>query len=399
MLSLYTVFLSKTIIKHQLHLMNSPIKQYPFYLKSTIIIFGLTLICYALFTLKGVLAPLAFSLIIAILLNPLVNKLQRKGVSKILAIFLALLLALIVVGGILFFITTQVINFGDNLPELKLKFNAHLAQLQFWVAANFKFSIQKQQENLTQIFNNSRALLAGALGTALGTVVLIFLLPVYVFLLLFYKTLILNFFYEVFAERNTQKVAEILTETKSAIQSYMVGLLLEALVVAVMNAIALFLLGVDYAILLGVIGAFLNMLPYIGGIIAIALPVIIASITKDGFSTQLAIIGAYMLIQFIDNHFLVPFLVASRVKINALFSVLIVLLGGSLWGVAGMFLSIPFLAILKIIFDRLPEMKPWGKILGDELPTRHKGEIWLKKQLRLEALAEEKAEQKKKLDL
>jgi predicted PurR-regulated permease PerM len=324
-----------------------------------------------------------------------VTKLQRKGVNKILAIFLALLLAFVIVGGILFFITTQVINFGDNLPELKVKFNEHLSQLQHWVAANFKFSIKKQQEGLTQMLDSSKALLGGALGSALDTVVLIFLVPIYVFLLLFYKTLILNFFHEIFSEKNTLKVSEILAETKSAIQSYMVGLLLEAIVVAIMNSVALLLLGVDYAILLGVIGALLNMLPYIGGIIAIALPVIIATITHDGFTTQLGVIGAYMLIQFIDNNFLVPFLVSSRVKINAFFSIVIVLLGGALWGVSGMFLSIPFLAILKIIFDRMPEMKPWGKLLGDEVPTRHKGEIWQKKLQRLEAIAEKKMEGKK----
>ncbi|MBC7865987.1 MAG: AI-2E family transporter, partial [Gloeobacteraceae cyanobacterium ES-bin-316] len=199
----------------------------------------------------------------------------------------------------------------------------------------------------------------------------------------------------------TLKVSEVLVETKSAIQSYMVGLLLEALVVAVMNSVALMLLGVDYAILLGVIGALLNMLPYIGGLVAIALPVIIASVTKDGFTTQLGVIGAYLLIQFIDNNFLVPFLVSSRVKINAFFSIVIVLLGGALWGVAGMFLSIPFLAILKIIFDRLPEMRPWGKLLGDTVPTKHKGEIWLRRIQRREALAEAKAEleEERKVDI
>ena len=181
----------------------------------------------------------------------------------------------------------------------------------------------------------------------------------------------------------------------------MVGLLLEALVVAAMNSIALMLLGVDYAILLGVIGGLLNMLPYIGGLVAIALPVIIASVTKDGFTTQLGVIGAYTLIQFIDNNFLVPFLVSSRVKINAFFSIVVVLLGGAVWGIAGMFLSIPFVAILKIIFDRLPEMKPWGKLLGDNVPTRHKGEIWMRRIQRREALAEEKAEEveEKKVDI
>ncbi len=362
--------------------MKPVLKQYPFYIKSTVVLLGLMLFCIALFTLKEILAPIAFSMIIAILLNPLVNKLQNKGMGKILSISLSLALAFLIVAGILYFISSQVMNFGDNLPALKVKFNEHLAQLQQWIAGNFNVSVPKQQEALNDALNNSKALLGTAVGGLLGTIGLIVLIPIYVFLLLFYKTLIINFFHEVFAEENAAKVSEVLGETKSAIQSYMVGLLLEALVVAVMNSVALLLLGVEYAILLGVIGALLNMLPYIGGIIAIALPVIIAAVTKDGFTTPLLIVAAYTVIQFIDNNFLVPFLVSSRVKINAFFSVVVVLLGGALWGVAGMFLSIPFVAILKIIFDRLPEMKPWGKLLGDEVPTRHKGEIWMRRQKR-----------------
>ncbi len=362
--------------------MKLPVKEYPFYLKSTVVLFGLILVCFALFNLQDILAPIAFALVFAILLNPLVGKLQRRGVHRVVAISLALVLAIIVVGGILVFISTQVISFGDNLPQLKIKFNQNLAQIQGWVASTLNITIIKQQKILNDAINGSQALLGKTLGGALGVLGLILLIPIYVFLLLYYKTLIINFFHEIFAEENTAKVSEVLTETKAAIQSYMVGLLLEALVVAVMNSIALLLLGVDYAILLGVIGALLNMLPYIGGIIAIALPVIIASVTKDGFTTQLGILGAYTIIQFVDNNFLVPFLVSSRVKINAFFSILVVLLGGALWGVSGMFLSIPFVAILKIIFDRLPEMKPWGKLLGDEVPTRHKGEIWLRRQLR-----------------
>ncbi len=372
--------------------MSSPIRQYPFFLKSTVIIFGLMLLCFALSMLKGILAPLSFAMIVAILLNPLVNRLQRKGVHKVVSIFIALLLALVVVSGILYFITTQIMNFGENLPLLKIKFNEHLAQLQQWVASTFKFSLQKQQKALDDMLKSGQSLAGGAVGSVLGTIGLIFLVPIYTFLLLFYKTLIVNFFHEVFAEQNTLKVSEVLVETKSAIQSYMVGLLLEALVVSAMNSIALMLLGVDYAILLGVIGGLLNMLPYIGGLVAIALPILIVSVTKDGFTTQLGVFGAYLFIQFIDNNFLVPFLVSSRVKINAFFSIVVVLLGGALWGVAGMFLSIPFVAILKIIFDRLPEMKPWGKLLGDNVPTKHKGEIWLRRIQRREALAEEKAE-------
>ncbi len=356
--------------------MNISTKQYPFYLKSTVIIFGLMLITFALFTLKSILAPIAFALIIAILLNPLVGKLQRLGVKRILAIAISLLLAMVIVGGIIYFISSQVMNFGDNLPVLKAKFNEHLMTLHNWIATKFNVPVVKQQKVISDALNGSKSFFGSALGGFLGTLGLIFLVPVYVFFLLFYKKLIVNFFHEIFAEENSEKVSDVMTETKAAIQSYMVGLLLEALVVAVLNTVALLILGVQYAVLLGVLGALLNMLPYIGGIIAILLPIIIASVTKDGFTTQLLILAAYGAIQFIDNHFLVPFLVSSRVKINAFFSVVVVLLGGALWGVAGMFLSIPFLAILKIIFDRLPDMKPWGKLIGDQVPTRDKGEIW-----------------------
>lgn len=129
-------------------------------------------------------------------------------------------------------------------------------------------------------------------------------------------------------------------------------------------------LGVPYAILIGVIGAILNLIPYIGGIVAILLPILMATVAMDGYTTQLAILIAYSVIQFIDNNIIVPRVVSSQVKINALISIIAVLLGGALWGLSGMFLSIPFVAVLKIIFDRVDGLKPWGKLLGDEIPVK-----------------------------
>ncbi len=276
----------------------------------------------------------------------------------------------------MYFLSSQIARFSDTLPLLKSKFSSLLTEFQQWTKVKFGLTIQKQVELMNEAMNSSKALLGSTVSTALGTLGILLLLPVYIFLLLFYKTLILNFLFEVFAEENSKQVSEILNQTKSSIQSYMVGLLLEALIVAVLNSTALLILGVDYAILLGVIGALLNIIPYIGGLIAIALPVLMATITTEGYNTQLGILVAYIIIQFIDNNILVPRIVSSKVQINALISILAVLLGASLWGVPGMFLSIPFVAILKIIFDKIPDLKPWGKLLGDTVPTRHKGEIW-----------------------
>ncbi|MEP6928240.1 MAG: AI-2E family transporter [Ginsengibacter sp.] len=363
-------------------------KKYPFYFRSTVTLFGIILFVYMLFMLKGILIPLAFALMIAILLNPFINKLQQNKIPKIPAIIIALLLTILFVAGIMIFISSQVGKFSENMPVLEQKFSELFKDLQLWLRNNYSFSLAKQKQLLAEAGNNLKPLIAQTLGTVLGTLSVIVLLPIYIFLMLFYKTLILNFLYEVFAEHNSTHVSNVLKETKGAIQSYMFGLLLEAIIVAALNSTALLILGVQYAILLGVIGALLNVLPYIGGLIAIALPLIIATITKDGYSTQLEILIAYMVIQFIDNNILVPRIVSSKVKINALVSLVIVLLGAAVWGLAGMFLSIPFIAVLKIIFDRVNELKPWGKLLGDQVPVYHKGHLWGRRNSRKKSLSE-----------
>ncbi|WP_343523570.1 AI-2E family transporter [Pedobacter sp.] len=349
-------------------------KEYPFYIKAPVILLGLVIMVFILSVLRDILVPLAFSVLIAILLNPMEVRIERK-LPKIVSIIISMLIALLVVAGIAYFLSSQIAHFFDNVDAMKQKFAELLSTGQSWLEKTFGIATQKQVEMIKEAANNSKAVIGQTVSGALGVLSVIFLIPVYTFLIMLYKTLILNFLYEVFSTENQHKVGEILAETKAAIQSYIVGLLIETGIVATMNSCALLIIGVPNAILIGVIGAILNLLPYIGGIIAIALPVLMATVTFDGYTTQLLIIGAYALIQFIDNNLLVPKIVSSKVQINALISIVIVLLGAALWGVPGMFLSIPFVAVLKIIFDRVEELKPWGKLLGDNIPTEHLGQL------------------------
>ena len=363
-------------------------KTYPFFFKVTVILSGLVIFVYVLFILKAILIPLAFAAMIAILLNPLVNKLQQKKVPKIISIFVAIVVAIAFVAGIMYFISSQMVKFSANTDVLQQRFAELFSDFQLWLQDQYSLSLIKQRQMLSEAGNNLKPLIAHLLGSVLGTISVIVLMPVYIFLILFYKTLIINFFYEIFDEKNSRHVGIILSQTKTAIQSYMVGLLLEAIIIAILNSAALLLLGVQYPVLLGVIGAILNVLPYIGGVIAIALPVLIATVTRDGYSTQLGISLSYILIQFIDNNIIFPRIVSSKVQINALVSLVIVLLGGAVWGLAGMFLSIPFVAVFKIIFDRVDELKPWGKILGSEVPVYHKGQLWQRRKRFQESVAE-----------
>jgi predicted PurR-regulated permease PerM len=345
------------------------LKKYPFYLRATVILFGLILCSYALANLRSILIPFSFALFLALLLNPLVDRLQKWKLPKVAAITVALIIAIVAIAGIWYFLATQMMHFKDQMPVLEKRSGELMSRLQQWLVQKVHIPMDKQNQLIGEARNGLKPLLGQTLGTVLGTLTTASLLPVYTFLLLYYKTLLVNFVYEIFAEENEKEVGMVLNQAKSAVQQYMFGLLVEGLIVATLNTLALLILGVPYAILLGVLGAILNVLPFIGGIIAVLLPILIATVTKDGFNTQLGILIAYIIIQFTDNHFLIPYIVSSKVRINALISIIAVLLGGAVWGLAGMFLSIPFIGVLKIIFDRIPELKPWGKLLGDEIPT------------------------------
>src|ERR1700743_2541520 len=275
-----------------------------------------------------------------------------------------------------YLLISQVSQFSQSFPVLKVRFGQMTDGLEHWISQQFGVSIQKQIAFVKSAIDSGQAAIGSIIGTVFGTLSLVLIIPIYMFMLLLYKNLILNFLYEVFSDQHAEKVGEVLKQTKSAIQSYIVGLLIEMIIVSSLNSLALFIIGVNYAILLGVIGGIINILPYIGGFVSILLPVLIATVTKDGYSAQLEVIISYLLIQFVDSNIIFPRFVSVKVQINALISLLAVFLGSAMWGIAGMFLMLPMVAVLKIIFDRVDDLKPWGKLLGDEVPIHHMGQVW-----------------------
>jgi predicted PurR-regulated permease PerM len=343
----------------------------PFYAKIAMIFICLFAFVYTLYVGQRILLPILYATIIAILLNPLVNYLVRKGLPKIISILISVLLSILAFAGILYIISSQVSMFSDTYPQLEQKAGKATTDLVHWISERFNVREPKIyawiKETQKQMMSN---LAVGEKLSEAGQMLIAgMLLPVYLFMILYYKPLLLEFVRKLFRSEHHVAVVEVLSSSKRIIQSYLVGLLFEMVIIATLNSVGLLLLGIDYAIILGITGAILNIIPYIGGIIAIALPMIIAFVTKDSITYSLLVFGVYILIQFIDNHYVIPKIVASRVQINALISVIVVLIGGALWGIPGMFLSIPLTAIIKVIFDHIEPMKPWGFLLGNIVPT------------------------------
>jgi predicted PurR-regulated permease PerM len=357
----------------------------PFYAKAALIFISAFALVYTLYIGKEIIVPIVYAAILSILLNPLVNYLVRKRMNRLIAISVSVTLTIIIVLSSLYLLYSQLDIFSESYPQLKQKFNTTSTELVQWVSKTLNVRISKinawTKETQSDAVNNF------ALGESLSEVgdmiMVLLLLPVYLFMILYYKNLLLEFLRKLFRVEHQAVLDKILKDSKRLIESYLVGLAVELVIVAALNSIGLLIIGVDYAIILGVIGAFLNLIPYLGGIIAIALPMIIAFVTKDSLTYPALVFCIYMLIQFIDNNFIIPKIVASRVKINALVSIIAVLLGGAIWGISGMFLSIPLIAIIKVICDHIEPLKPWGFLLGDIVPTTSKFLIIKKSNLKI----------------
>ena len=345
--------------------------QFPLYVKAPLILLGLALVVFTLHIASEIIFPLFFAAIFAIMLHPVEQWLLRRRVPQLLAITLTVVLGVAGVLGLVYFISVEAAQLSDQMPMFKKKLAETTAQVHEWLQSRFGLSDQKLQGWVGEAGAKAQGLLGGTLSAVSGLLVTFTLIPVYIFLLFLYQRRLVDFLVQAFSGRHRDSsVSEVLRQSKAAIQSYMVGLLIEGSIVATLNVTVLLIIGVPYALLLGVMGALLNFIPYIGGLIAIALPMLMAFVAKPGYGHAAAVLVAYLLIQFTDNHFLIPRIVASKIQVNALVAIVGVLVGNAIGGVAGMFLALPVIAILKIVFDRIDSLKPWGMVLGDEETPR-----------------------------
>jgi predicted PurR-regulated permease PerM len=345
----------------------------PLYVKVIILLIGLLALLAFLYVARSIVIPLVFAIIIAILLHPVVNFFVRLKINRVVAIIITLFLTFLVIAAFGALLFSQASRFSESWPVLIDKFIDILNNTIIWMSGYFDINPQKFHDWITEtkseLINNSSSAIGQTIINIGSVIVLFFLIPVYIFMILFYQPHLLEFFRKLFGTSNRDEVNEIITQIKKLIQQYLIGLLIETTIIAALYTAGLLILGIEYAIILGIIGALLNLIPYIGSWIAASLPMMIAIVTKTSPWFAMLVLALYIFIQFIDNNYIVPKIVASKVKINALISIIAVITFGFLWGIPGMLLAIPLTAIIKLVFDHLEPLKPWGFLLGDTISS------------------------------
>lgn len=352
--------------------MNSTIKT-PFYIRLSFMVISLIGITYILYMGKSVLIPILLAFLFAVLLFPIVHFLNSKlrfpnGLSSTVAVILFVALIL----GILAFISYEISDIANDFAEIRKNINIFIINIQRFIRTNFHVSIWEQRKYIEDVTQDSVKKGKETIGTTIvsitNSILDLALIPIYTFLILLYRTHFILFLAKLFRKEYHAKLREILTQIKGAVQSYISGLIFEMIAVSALTSIGLYFIGVKYAILLGIITGILNLIPYIGILVAGILTILSSLTGSPEVSLILGVIIVNLVVQLIDNNILVPMIINTKVQINAFVSIVGIIIGGQIAGIAGMFLAIPILAILKIVFDRIESAEPWGYLMGDNLP-------------------------------
>ncbi len=341
----------------------------PFHQRLSFVVITLSAFCVALIYGRDIILPILFSILLANILLPLTNFFVRRGFHKSLSILIPLLLSIAVGLGILYFLSSQIINFMNDVPALKERINEVTQSFQQWFKESTNMTIRKQNQYFTNTVDdlkeNAPELVGLTFVSFTSILTYLVLLPLYTYLILYYRKNIKAFLISVFKSDKEHRVADILQESTTVAQKYLTGLLIETSLVFTLNSIGFLVLGIKYAIFLALLAALLNLIPYVGMLIANVLCMLITLVSSPETSNVLWVGAILAVVQLLDNNIGMPLIVGNKVRINALVTVVGVLVGGALCGIPGMFLAIPGLAVLKVIFDKIPDLQPWSILLGD----------------------------------
>lgn len=342
----------------------------PFYKRLSFNLISVCLIGIIIIYGKAIVVPLALAILFANLLLPIVRFLSKKRFARPLTILIPLVSAVLVIATVMFLLSAQVANFIDDIPTLSGKGAEVIANLQKWIYENVHMSVGKQNQYFRQGVDNLKEQAPKIVGVTFisiaGLITYVVLIPLFTFLTLYYRRTIKEFLVGVFSNGSSKKVNEVLEESTTVAQQYVTGLLIETVIVFTLNVIGFLIIGIKYPVFLALLAAILNLIPYVGILVANVLCMATTLLTSDRPSDVLWVGVVLGLVQIFDNNFGMPVIVGNKVKINALVTIIGVLIGGALCGVPGMFLAIPSIAVLKIVFDKVPELKPWGVMLGDD---------------------------------
>ncbi|MGC4023333.1 MAG: AI-2E family transporter [Cyclobacteriaceae bacterium] len=323
----------------------------------------LVIIVFGLVVLKEIVLPIIFAALFSIVMLPIVKRLEKKT-GKIFSIFIILFTALALLALVTWFIVTQLTSLVSSLPGLEDKFYALINTISTSLHDQLNITADEQGQLLKDSIKSISSYAPSLLVSTTYLAYFFIQVPIYIFLLLLYR----DRFKEFLSMLNPASDLKWISEIQQVVRGYISGLGLVVFIAGVLNSTGLLILGIDHAIFFGFLSGMLTMIPYVGITIGAALPTLLALVTKDSIWYAVGVIGVHSFVQFLEANFITPKITGSRISINALAAILALLIGGQLWGIAGMILAVPAIGILKITLGYSPTLKAVSFLLSDEAP-------------------------------
>ncbi len=320
---------------------------------------------------RSILIPLAFALLLSFILFPLVKRFEKWGLNKIFSAFLSIFMVFLIFGAVIFLFSSQIIQFSKEFSNFQDKIINSFADVTFYINKNVSFFQHLEKD---QLFNKMRDWLMGSTGVIVkktfssttafftGLVACI----IFTFLILLYRNGLIRAFSKFSAEENKNKILKMYKSVQQVGQKYLTGMLIIILILGFANSLGLWIIGIDNPILFGFMGAILSIVPYVGTISGAILPMLYAFASYDSLWIPLYVALLFWAVQLLTDNFLSPKIVGGHIKINAFSAILSLIIGASIWGVAGMILFLPFTAMFKVVCEQYEELKPLALLIGQQ---------------------------------
>lgn len=348
---------------------NQIFDPYPFWLKAPIILLGLCLLVLIMSYGRFILMPLAFAALFSMLLTPVIRQLESWRIGRVLSIVLSLLIITIFLAGIITLVTIQLIQFTENMPDISGKIKSTSYTGIYFIEGITGISEARLTEylknGLETLFETGGEFMSSLAGATKGTLIFLGLLPIFIFFMLYYKEMYRTFLEKTFVESHYSDIDIVIKRVQNVTQNYLIGVFIVMGIMAVLNTIGLLIVGIDYAIFFAVFASFLAIIPYVGSLLGALPAVLYAFLIGDSFLTPVLVIIVFVTVQLIEGNFITPKIIGSKVSINPFVAIIVLLIGGELWGIAGMILFIPMIGILRVGFAQVKVLEPYGYLLGN----------------------------------
>jgi predicted PurR-regulated permease PerM len=338
-----------------------------YYLKALQYVFFTSIILY---WGRNLFILLSFALLISFVLYPVCSWLEKKRVPRTAAILISLILLFIPALGLILLLTNQFTLISNEWVNVEPKLVDLISRFSQNMVDDYSVSREKQIEWLTQTLNQSASdvlnYVMKLMYSSTFTLTMLILVPVFSVLILYYRHLLLTVSFRLFPNEKKEDIKNILFLAGSAYYNFIKGMTIVYAVVGVLNSVGLFLLGVPNAFFFGFTAAILTFIPYVGIMVGALLPMVVSWITFNSIWYPIGVVLIFSLVQYLEANIIFPLAVSSKLKINALATLTVIIIGGLLWGLAGMILFVPFLGIIKLIADQHPKMKTLSILLGTD---------------------------------